>query len=516
MPILNNVDITKIDAQLIGWFTECTPKILVITDSLNYSPANSFGLTEFVDTLRATSIHSMTPIVLTAQFNPSPAALSYNAATNHISNYKFTDATYGLLKSRYDVVFILSVNRASMAKLTDEAGALNAITAFMQAGGGLFATGDHEDLGAAMGMEIPRVRNMRYWTSNTPSAAGTDRLTTNLPGADDIYQFNDQSDQFPQRLFVNYQTQAGGSIPMMSPLNFAHPVLQIPGSNRAIEVFPDHAHEGECIVPSNLTTKLADGTTDEWPVDGSGSRVSPEMVAITVSSGNGFPGKQPVVPRSFIAICAYDGQRANVGRVVTDATWHHFVNINIKPGQASLTGRNLIDIKQYYSNLATWLMPKNVRFCRRFPWIIRELIRYPLFEELPLIPRSKLDGLRLREIGAMVEGALLSYHTRTEVGTLLDDALEEALGPDAKRKLDELGREFGKISAYDAGLAAIGSLTLAIAERFNELKDEQQINGEKVFSEIAKEATTTGVKLYLTSARSRLNKMEELLDSITR
>ncbi|HEY9629288.1 MAG TPA: hypothetical protein V6C84_18455 [Coleofasciculaceae cyanobacterium] len=519
MPILNNIDITRFDDLVINWFRECTPKILVVTDNLNYSAADSFGLTEFVDTLRATSIHSMTPIVITASFNPNPAALlSYDAATRHISNYKFTDATHGLLKSRYDVVFILSINTAFSTKLTDEAGALNAVTTFMQAGGGVFATGDHEDLGAGMCMEIPRVRNMRYWTSGTPSAGGTNRLTTNLPGTDDIYTFSDQSDQFPQRLFVNYQTQAGGSIPMMSPLNYAHPVLQISGSNRAIEVFPDHPHEGECIVPSNLSTKLADGATDEWPRDGGGSRVSPEMVAITVSHGNGFPGKQPVIPRSFIAICAYDGQRANVGRVVTDATWHHFVNINIKPGMAALAGRNLTDIKQYYSNLATWLMPKNVRFCRRYPWIIRELVRYPLFEEIPSIPRSKLDGLGLREIGAMLERALLNHHPRAEVAALIDDALEEAIGADAKQKLNELGREFGNISAYDAGLAAIGSLTLAIAERFNEVSEikDEKINGEKIFSEIGKEATTAGVKLYLASARSKLNKMEELIDLITR
>lgn len=155
---------------------------------------------------------------------------------------------------------------------------------------------------------------------------------------------------------------------------------------------------------------------------------------MTMSHGNAFPGKAAVVPRSFMAICAYDGQLANVGRVVTDATWHHFVNINIKPGFATLNANDLADIKQYYSNLAIWLMPKNVRLCRRFPWIIRELWRYPLFEELRPIPLLKLTGLELRDIGALVEDSLVRRHTRAEVTQLLEDLLEDALGPDGKLK----------------------------------------------------------------------------------
>jgi hypothetical protein len=499
------------------WFTECTPKILVVTDSLSFQPTASFGLTEFVATLRASPIHSMTPRVITALYNPSPSAvLTYDAINLHITNFKFTDSTHGLRKSRYDVVFILSINGGNGSFLASETGALDAITAFMQAGGGVFATGDHEDLGAGMCTDIPRVRNMRYWTSGVPSAGGDDRLTTNLPGRGDVagsndeYEFSDQSDQFPQRLFVNFRTTAGG-------IGAAHPLLQVPASNRAIEVFPDHPHEGECVVPSNLTTKLADGVTDEWPVAVvGGARVSPEMAALTMSHGNAFPSKEAVTPRSFIAICAYDGQRANVGRVVTDATWHHFININIKPGMSMLAGRDLTDIKQYYKNLAVWLMPKNVRMCRRYPWILSELMRYPLFEEIRPIPRKKLDAPMLRDIGVQVEAALLSRYTRAEVNALVDDALEEAIGPEAKHKLDELGIEFGRVSAVDTGLAALGSLTMASAERFNELKGESKLDGEKAFAEIVKVATAEGVRLYLSHSLKTLKQGDKIIDLVIR
>lgn len=504
------------------WFTECTPKILVVTDTLlNFLPADGFGLTEFVATLRTSVVHGMTPVVITAQYDPSASTLTYDAVNRHITNYKFTDATHGLRKSRYDVVFILSRNGASGPLLTAEAGALDAMTAFMQAGGGVFATGDHEDLGAGMCKDIPRVRNMRYWipgvppAPGVPSAGGVDRLTTNLPGRGDIvgsndaYQFSDQSDQFPQRLFVNFITTAGGA-------NMAHPLLQVPASNRAIEVFPDHPHEGECIIPGSLTTRLADGVTREWPAAVGGSAaVSPEMVALTMSHGNAFPGKAAVKPRSFIAICAYDGQRANVGRVVTDATWHHFININIKPSMCLLAGRDLADIKQYYRNLAVWLMPKNVRKCRRYPWMLSELMRYPLAEEIPPLLRKKMDDSMLRDIGAQVEAALLSRHTHGEVKALVEDALEEVIDREAKQRLDELGPEFERVS-HETGLAALGALTMAIAERFNEIKDQSNLDGEKAFAGAVKAATAKGVGLHLLSSQKKLKQAVESIDLIIR
>ncbi len=144
------------------------------------------------------------------------------------------------------------------------------------------------------------------------------------------------------------------------------------------------------------------------------------------------------------------------------------------------------------------------------------MARYPLFEEISPIPREKLDVSRLHEIGALVERSLLNHHTQADVKALIDDALEEAIGTDAKFKLEEQGRGVGAISAHDAGLAAIGSLSMAIAERFNELKDKSELNGEEAFAKVEKDATTVGVKLYLSHSRKGLGKMGELLDSITR
>ncbi len=506
MPTIN-FDISRFDDLVLNWFKECTPKILVITDGLNFSPMDSFGLTEFVDTLRASKIHNMTPIVITADYNPtSPAPLSYDAVNKHITNFRFTDATHGLLKSRYDVIFMLAISSDGAYDIdTDEPGSLAAITTFMDAGGGVFATGDHDTLGASMCKSIFRVNSMRYWTApDVPSAGGVDRLTTNAPGVNDIYEFNDQSDALPQRLYVNFRTLTGG-------VGAPHPLLEVPGESRAIEVFPDHPHEGECVVPS------IPGVSAEWPAStATGLAVEPEMVALTMSHGNSFPGKAAVVPRSFIAICAYNGHDANVGRVATDATWHHFVNINIKPGMSDLAGRDLDDIHQYYINLATWLMPKKVRRCRRYPWLITDLLAYPLYEELDPLPPVELKAEQFREIGALVVSSMSEKLGRGEARQLIDDALEDVMGPAARENLRSLAKEIGMDGVEGLGLAAVGGLVHGTASLFEEIKDRGEMDGPKIFEEAAKPAVARAVKLYLSQLRENIGQMDKLIAELER
>lgn len=61
----------------------------------------------------------------------------------------------------------------------------------------------------------------------------------------------------------NYRTDAGG-------IGNPHPLLQ-GGPLGPIEVFPDHPHEGECRVPSDLTTT--------FPLDGGNPREKRPRVA---------------------------------------------------------------------------------------------------------------------------------------------------------------------------------------------------------------------------------------------
>jgi len=55
-------------------------------------------------------------------------------------------------------------------------------------------------------------------------------------------------------------------------------------------------------------------------------------------------------------IAVYDGHRAGVGRVATDSTWHHWMDVNIDEIKAA----NTVDwqkISRYFQNLAVWLCP---------------------------------------------------------------------------------------------------------------------------------------------------------------
>jgi len=202
-----------------------------------------------------------------------------------------------------------------------------------------------------------------------------------------------------------------------------------------------------------------------------------------------------------------------VGRVVTDATWHHFVNINIKPGMSQLAGRNLDDIHQYYVNLATWLMPKKTRRCRAFPWLLSDLLQYPLFEELN--PRKgALDGAELAQIGALVEASLLAKSTKADVEALLRDGIEEALGTESAQKLEARAEEIASPAYRQVARAALGALTLAAAERFNQVKDKEDLNGEKVFLELRPKALSHGARAYLATFRENLAKVSAHVDGM--
>ncbi|MCI5158632.1 MAG: hypothetical protein D3906_09385 [Candidatus Electrothrix sp. AUS1_2] len=319
-----------INPEIISKFAgeECKPRVLVVTD-MWFSKENAifqgFSLYQFVNTLLKAGMEVTQANLVPYSGEPKGTLLGF----------KFDDQDNGLSREKYDVCFIFasdfSPNFPNLPDLSQKE--LAAIKKFMDAGGGVFATGDHEDLGARTCKDIPRVNSMRkwFWNSlepnnfeNAPSIAGKNRLSTNLPGDDELYEFDDQSDRHLQRLYLNRRTEAGGG----EDVDMPHPLMQARGADgriKAIVHIPDHPHEGECVIPSAEALQ----NKEEWPLElGSNETVSPEIVAKSMSHGGGFPfGREPkahLTPREFIAIAAYDGHRAAVGRVVTDATWHHF------------------------------------------------------------------------------------------------------------------------------------------------------------------------------------------------
>ncbi len=148
-------------------------------------------------------------------------------------------------------------------------------------------------------------------------------------------------------------------------VKFPHPVLC--GPNGPITHLPDHMHEGLIEVPSVLTYIFSfDGhTTEEYPQVG-GHREKPQVIG---TATNFVTGQQ------FGVLGAYDGHKANVGRVVVDATWHHWFNINMTPYIDGTTpGHATYDptlipkweeIKAYLRNVAAWLSPPSMQTCVR-------------------------------------------------------------------------------------------------------------------------------------------------------
>ncbi|MDQ1487090.1 MAG: hypothetical protein QOJ62_2783 [Actinomycetota bacterium] len=282
--------------------------------------------------------------------------------------------------SRYDQIWLLGYDGGGNALSDAEK---LAMARFMNAGGGVFATGDHADLGSALASGLPRVRSMRHWNA-PPPALGAGRVDTTVPDQNGTVVFENQSDDIPQKLELRWYEW---SHHRWTREVYPHPLMC--SSSGPIEFFPDHMHEGEVTVPASLNdvVTLPGLTFDEYPLGSDGQRVSPEVVAWGLSGGYADPEVMhgvhvgdpvPSFRRWSGTVGAYDGHRAGVGRVVVDATWHHFFDINLIGDNAAnrpsftdprkalwskgFTGSpqgqaTLAKIDQYYRNIAHWLSP---------------------------------------------------------------------------------------------------------------------------------------------------------------
>ncbi|HEU4506738.1 MAG TPA: hypothetical protein VFR78_00775 [Pyrinomonadaceae bacterium] len=276
---------------------------------------------------------------------------------------------------------------------------LNVLTKWMDNKGGLFATGDHDFVGASMCSRIPRVGTMRAWTNaqNVPPISGLDRVDTNRPansaelaGLDEI-EFERQSDAVPQRItWVPWMTfSRTGFRTRRRP----HPVLCHPRLG-PINVMPDHPHEGVVFdhvaqpdvglgrITLTNTYDFGGGVTgDEYPTVG-GVQPLPMVIAHgrTLADPPVDHEKGDSPAKRFAMISVYDGHRIDIGRVATDSTWHHWMNINITQIEAA-GGDNWEKIKRYFLNLGVWLAPPHIpRHCLQFH-VLESFYSYPGIEE---------------------------------------------------------------------------------------------------------------------------------------
>ena len=372
------------------WFHKHYTDILVVVDtSISVDPSNDFGISSVIDLIRNTQVGCMRFRVDIALRNgEAPNVVA--APTIHQPKYRgfqfdMVSAGASVIDS-YEQIWCFGFNPSNSGSANDaeidlasalpaQAGELAKLASWMKVNkGGLFGTGDHHFLGASMCRKIPRLGSMRRWTNadgvppigtsaridtlRPPSAAyepgapGGPAALGNSPHQGDLTVQPIQWTAF-QRSFWPFRW-----------LKRPHPVLCHPTMG-PINVMPDHAHEGLCVEAANINLAATynfdgAGAQDEYPnaIDG-GAKPEPFMAAYGSNLGsppyNFVKGAQPARAHNPM-VNVYDGHRAGVGRVATDSTWHHWMDVNINNIRAA-NNDDWKKISRYYINLAIWLNP---------------------------------------------------------------------------------------------------------------------------------------------------------------
>lgn len=447
----------QINAGLIDhriFLKPCRVKILMLVDTgISYNQYY-FGLSEVLDTLRTNPEWWVKFDVTRAhrQLDPNPPASGSAAAALYAPDFeRFRFDQPGFNINDYDEVWFYGFNTGGGVAgacgptpnpppnaLTDKE--LSILYAWMnEKKGGVFATGDHANLGEALCSRIPRVRNMRKWAFNpgnpaisAPSNVGPNRHDTLLKGRDlastaldesNQYTFDDESDDLPMKLrlrwyYNHYSPVSSASFShWLWPYKFLrspHPVMC--GAKGPIDILPDHPHEGEVVVPAVLTDTInfCGYSAREYPNHGS-APLSPQIIAWARVQNNHSASdfKGVVNAKEFGAVGAYNGHWVGVGRVITDSTWHHWFDVNLTgrmelftdtPGNIEtgdlrkLNGFNdtlagkaaLARIRNYYRNVAIWLSPPDKIKCMSARAWWGSLDRFPLVADLRLEFRTPI------------------------------------------------------------------------------------------------------------------------------
>lgn len=417
------------DFILKGFFLPCRIKILMVVDGYPGSFLNiTFGELYF----------SLSAVLETLNNNPE-AWVKFDVTKAHrqtdplgeadMEGFRFTQAGFDI--NNYDQVWFFGArsNENEPERLSDAELAI--VARWMdEKKGGVFAVGDHYDLGASLCAKIPRVKSMRKWTpaQGVPTNTGPDRHDTLRKGHDGFYTFNDESDDIPMPIDVTMFPTRGWS---PFTINTApHPVLC--GTKGIIDILPDHPHEGEVIVPTSFTGTFSFpgyANKPEYPdlVASPGTKEKPLIIAKANVLGDHTAAsdlnKGLANAKKFGVVGAYNGHNAGVGRVVVDSTWHHWFDVNLT-GRPTAPGADPIDpvspadpkalgflatpaglaaykkIQNYFRNVAVWLASPTKQSCMFFRatwWIVQ---RYPLAELLhPRLPIWELGGYAIDAIG---------------------------------------------------------------------------------------------------------------------
>lgn len=534
--LLRRVDPVRLNPTLLP---PCEIDILVVTDDLISFDEEDFGLQTFVEIiLDPPGPYVRFNVTLAHRSTTSFAqSLQNHARVNRtIENFRFNDSGH-FGTDMYDQVWLFGFRSSLAVDEEEHEEELRAISKFMDGGGGLFATGDHGALGKALSGDVPRARSMRLWDNSSGEVAMRDerRNDTNRLGRNMQSDFDDESDDVPQEIDPKMYRIWNG----IWRISYPHPLLC--GPDGAIRVMPDHPHEGECVEPSDTTkTDKFDGYTIEeyQPASGSGSKPLPEVISTSsVPAGNTADTKDPTDAQEFGGICAYDGHRADVGRVVTDATWHHFFNLNLvgrtnpsEPHKSkgflySSTGQDhLDDIKRYFRNIAVWLSREEQIDCMNNRTIWDLLHNGRVIEAVstrPDVTFEMADARYVFDVGRHARDVLGNYASQCQSRRLAIDILEPHVSRELLERLDPW---WDRIEEYrDAESVpwtnpdpildlALGGALIGLREEFPEPDPEMRDEVEEVIDEVVAQGVRKALDMALESVDESVHRFNSLWD----
>lgn len=372
-------------------------RILVVADgSLDFGSSH-YGLGELVS-------------VLQAEGHAINTAHRYGLGDNSIEGiFNFAKCGKAVTLENYDQIWLFGFSATPLQEAERKI-----IAQFMENGGGVFATGGHGLLGSGMGANLPRIRAMRRWTASPIFDENSLDVVLKRNSDATIQQDKDLPDT-PEKISPIFLTSGGDQflMPSWSP----HPILR--HKLGIIETLPCHSLATECLEPLAIADVSFAGV-EEWPADATKStyRPSPTVVAKSIN-GNQHWG----------TVSVYDGDCANVGRIVCDSSWRRFINLNINStfAEEDLAATKLVHpphknkvhpkLPQYYLNIARWLAPQDKREC--WNWLLSTLARADL-NSLGLHTHQSSD----KEWGPMIR-----------TGALLEDFLARQHGPGTAEEL---------------------------------------------------------------------------------
>ena len=389
-----------------------TIRVLVVADtSVETSEFGGFGVGRFIKLLRGTWLGCNRFVVDVARRDVGGFSdAGSGTAGDRYHGFRFDSESGGQrVIDRYHEIFMFGFapgnDDGPDSNIDGHPLAMNdaekaAIDGWMDQGGGVFATGDHDYLGATMCHRITRVGAMRKWTNadGVPPISGPDRIDAHRPDTlaerlGSAIIVGAESDATPQRIqWVPVSDHRHGLFRYRRP----HEVLCHP-THGPIDVMPDHNHEGLCFTPAEIE---AGDRRDEFP----GSEL-PQIIAwgntLADPPLQHLKGDSPA--KHFPMISVYDGwKEGDAGRIVVDSTWHHWFNMNLV-GLEAEDGAEWDKVARYFVNVAKWIAPKGVY--RSVCWwdIIVAHFSPVAIEEL----HPKAD---LLELGSVLYGHLAHIH----------------------------------------------------------------------------------------------------------